>query len=272
MLMVDLELLPGFFRKHGLLLRHAQNDPVPFALTEGRAPTARESRAISQNGYGLHLLTSVGEEEGAQVAAMLPNLEHLTLTGVDLELQWVERLTALSSLSINGTVAIPADLSHLEELTEYAGTLRGAETVFNAPQITQISVDDVRDGVLPAIPPQLTRLSLTDLHGVRSLSLRPGDTQLEHLSLIGSRHFDADALRPLRRLRSIELTQVAAMTHLEALRSLPDLETLSLGNCDLEHIEALYDLTNTQIHVWGGRTFVAKMKDLAGDRPHWYFH
>lgn len=270
--MIDPSGLPGFSRRHGLLLRQGIREPARFALIEDRLPTARESRAIARHDYGLHLLKSVRAEQGAEVVALLPHLEHLMITGIDMELRWIERLTNLRSLTINGTIESPADLSRLPSLLEYAGTLRGAESVFHAPQITAIAVDDVRDGTLPAIPAQLTRLSLTDLQGVRALAPQNGDPLLEHLSLTGARHFDTASLRPFHRLRSIELTQVS-MIHIDALGHLPLLETLALESCgDLDPIESLTTLTKTRIDVWGRGKFATKMKDLAGNHAHWQFH
>lgn len=95
---------------------------------------------------------------------------------------------------------------------------------------------------------------------------------VEHISLIGSRQFDADSLRPFQRLRSIELTPVVAMSHLEALAALPELETLPLESCrDFDPIDGLLQLDAVQIHVWGRGNFATNMQDLARDHRDWLF-
>ena len=271
--MADWEGLPGFSRRHGLVVRQGIRDAVPFAVIERRLPSTAESRIIRRHGYGLQITKSMTEWDGKKVVEMMPGLEHLLVTGIDLELEWVARLGSLRTLTVNGVIAHVPALSTLQHLVEYRGALEGAESAFEAPGIEHVEVYDVREGALPSLPTQLRRLSLTDLQGTRALIARDREPQLRELALTGSRRFDASSLVPFQRLRSIELTQVVAMTGLERLGELPHLDTLSLESCrDLTPLNSLLSLDAVRIHIWGRGKFATKMRELAGDAPNWEFH
>jgi hypothetical protein len=255
------------------VVRQGVRDPVPFAVIEGRLPTIAESRIIRRHGFGLQIAKSLTEHDGERVIDLLPGLQHLLVTGIDLELQWIPRLSSLRTLAINGVIARAPDLSTLQYLMQYGGGLEGAESAFDAPLIECVEVYDVREGALPSVPSQLHRLHLTDLQGTRTLSARADEPQLRELALTGSRRFDARSLLPFGELRSIELTQVVAMTALDALEQLPHLETLSLESCrDLVSLESLGSLAAVRVHVWGRGKFAAKMREFAGGAPNWEFH
>jgi hypothetical protein len=270
---VDWEALPGFSQVDGLVIRQGLRDPVPFAVIERRLPTPGESRIMRHHGLGLQITKSLNEQDGQRIVEMMPSLEHLLVTGVDLELEWIARLSSLKTLTINGVIARAADLSTLGHLVRYAGGLEGAESAFDAPRIESVDVYDVREGVLPALPSQLRSVSLTDLQGTRGISARDHEPQLREVALTGARRFAASSLLPFRELRSIALTQVVAMTALDALEHLPHLETLSLESCrDLFPMDVLRSLSAVRIQVWGRGKFAAKMRAFAGAAPNWEFH
>lgn len=269
----DFLSLPFFRQVDDLIVREGPGDSVPFAYFEGRPPTHRQARSIVQHGFGLHIWTTVTEEVGAALIAELPEITHLLITGTDLDLAWISGLTNLISLGIDGTVRTSPNLASLEKLRVYAGTLRGCESVFHAPYLDQADVHDVREGALPAIPSQLRRLRCTDLQGTRELAIDRGDAELRQLSLVGSRRFNANSLRPFTRLEEIELTQAVGMLNLDALADLPHLSTLTLERCrDLDPITSLLTLTDVNIHIWGRGPFARQMTELADHAPNWHFH
>lgn len=268
-----LQSLPFFSREDDLIVRRAPADAVPYAVFEGRLPTPRESRSVDRRGFGVHLLTSLRNGEGARFAATLPSLAHLQITGADLELAWLSELRGLQSLQIYGVVGREAGLGSLRNLQIYGGVLAGVESVFDAPNLAKADVYDVRDGALPPLPTQLRHLRLTDLQGIRRVEHRPGAPALQSLSIVGSRRFDVTSLSALRRLEEIEISQAVGMINVDALAGLPNLRTLHLERCRaLDPIGSLRDLTTVDIHVSGRGAFAREMTELAGDQSNWHFH
>lgn len=213
------------------------------------------------------------DEVGAHLVADLSEITHLLITGIDLDLAWMSGLPNLISLGINGTVRTSPNLATLENLRVYAGTLSGCESVFHAPNLAEAGVDEAREGKLPALPSQLRKLRLTDLQGTRELACDVDDPQLCQLSLVGSRRFNADSLRPFNQLQEVELTQAVGTVNLDALADLPNLSTLTLERCrDLDPIDSLLHLTHVDIHIRGRGPFVQRMTELAGHAPNGHFH
>lgn len=268
----DLLALPFFRQVDGLIVRQGPGDVVPFAYFEGHLPTRRQARWIERHGFGLHIWTTVTDEVGAHLIDELPRLSHLLITGIDLDLGWLGGLPELVSLGVNGSVRASPNLSTLKNLRVYAGSLQGCESVFHAPNLAEADVDGVRDGRLPSVPTQLRKLRLTDVQGTRDLTTDSSDPQLEQLSVVGSRRFDANSLRPFTRLQQIGFTQAVGVTNLDALAALPDLRSLTLERCrDLEPIGGLLALAHVDIHIRGRGPFVRRMTELADGAPNWHF-
>lgn len=237
-------------------------DPTPYAVFEGRLPSRSEAAEIRRRGFGLQLWKEVSAADGQRLQRSLPELERLLITGLNLELSWLKEMKELVGLSVNGVIADAPDLSELRRLESYAGTLKGAESVFDNPRTSDVAFSDVRDGSLPSIPSHIIRLDLTDLQGVRRLEAREQRPLLDELLLTGARRFDAGSLSSFTNLTRVSLTQGTTIAGLESLATLPKLRRVDLEACrGLESLQTVLDLSHVEVHIWGRGKFAASVRE-----------
>lgn len=247
----DLLPFPYFRREGDLLVRRLPPDDVPFALFEGAVPTDAQLARIVELGYGLALLANpLGHVEFLRGKV---GLARLSVIDAGVVTTAISILTGLRELDIMMGQPTTTDLSKLPNLESYVGSLKGFESVFDAPAVTRIEVHSVNQGSLPPVPPQLQTLTLMSASKTSSLAARPSDVEpaLQTLWVHNARSFDVGSLRAFPHLEAVTFETVRELTglaHLEAL----NLSHLTLEKCrNVDDIEVLRRFPPERISVIG---------------------
>ncbi|QCQ16679.1 hypothetical protein [Microbacterium sp. RG1] len=247
----DLLQLPFFQREGDLLVRRVPPDEVPYALFEGTVPTESQLRRIIDLGYGLALLANpLGHVEFLRHNV---GLRRLSVIDAGVDTTAISSLTGLRELDIMMGQPTRTELSQLPQLESYFGSLKGFESVFDAPAVTRIEVHSVNQGSLPAVPPQLQSLTLMSASKTSSLVAEPSDVEpaLQTLWVHNARSFDVGSLRAFPHLKDVTFESVRELTGLAHLDAL-NLTHLTLEKCrSVDDIEVLRRCPTERLTVVG---------------------
>lgn len=240
-----------FSSEHGLIVRRAPRDAVPYAVFQGVPPTPRQVKEVASRGYGIHFM---GSNSDLRFLSEVPGLSHLSISGHTLDTRAVSELRGLASLQLMVADPPETDLSGLDSLRWYFGFLRGFESVFRAPNLEVAEFHEANDGSLAEVPRQLRGLTLHGARQVKNLLVHKGSQapELRELHLHGCRHFDIRSLAAFPRLRTLTLEAIASVVEIASLTEMTVLEQLSILRCrSADGISSLAEVPGLKVLVVG---------------------
>lgn len=247
----ELLSLPGFRSKGGLILRKMPEDEVPFAYFEDEIPSESQRKKILRRGYGLSLNVIPAEHLDLKFLADFSGLTRLSIISLDATAQRVVDLPELIELHLLTEENGPVDLFRLPRLRVFSGSLEGNESVFGAPAIQEIFLEETDGRAIPTIPDQLENLTVTGARGVRELVPRGAAPFLRTLAIYDTPSFDLASLVQFPRLRFVYLDGVRKVVISSSLADF-SAKTLSFINCgSVRDPERLAEIEGAEIFVMG---------------------
>ncbi|WP_435744008.1 hypothetical protein [Microbacterium sp. PMB16] len=226
----DLLDSPFFEREGSLIVRRTPGDAVPYAYFEGAVPSRRQAATIMRNGYGLYVNGVPGAHRGLGFLQRFEQLTHLGLLAEAAETRKIEDLSNLRELRLMVSSAEEIDFTRMSRLATFSGCWRFHESVFEAPGIEEIFLEETLSKSIPSLPDSLRRLTVIGARSVRSLAARGPSPQLEELSIHRAPSFDVGSLGAFPLLRKTAFERVKAIENAGLLAEL-QLEELGLINC-----------------------------------------
>lgn len=263
--------MPFFRREAGLLIREAPRDRVPTAVFEGDVPSEADRQRILASGFGLHLVSVPRDHADLRFLEGFQGLEFLGVVGVGLDTRRLAGLRSLVELRLNVVDAPRTDLSNLSGLTTFTGLLSSFESVFDAPALSTLDVQETSRGSLPSIPRHLTTLSLAGARKVVSLEARDSPSELRSFSIEGARSFDLSSLHAFSSLRELVLERVGSLVTASALGEM-NLAGLGILNCrSIDDVDALAAVANCRVTVVGSLGKVVRPAVPSASTSTWTF-
>lgn len=226
----ELLQLPFFHAFGDIIIRQMPTESVPYAYFENAIPTASQRTRILRNKFGLHINGVPVEQSSLGFLVHYQGLTHLNLVGLTFDPSLLASMTSLVDLRLITGGKTSVDFAGLSSLEEFSGTLAGNESVFDAPEVRRIFIEDTDGKDLPKIPRQLRELDLVSARKVHALDARQPDAQLERVSIESASRFDIGSLTAFPRLKSISLDRVKEIQNANAFQDL-SLDGLGLLNC-----------------------------------------
>lgn len=273
---IDWSEMPGFSRQHGMLIRFAERDTVPYAVFEDAVPTQAEAQRILDLGYGLHLLRLPEQHHDLAFLDMFADrLEYLSIAdGRCQDVSPILKLKALKELDIAVNQREEIALSRLSALTHYSGPLHGFADVVSCRSLRHLALQRVKDGLLGDIVGPVEYLEMVDLQNLRVLPELRIPSALTRLYIVGAGNLDISAMASFTELRTAGFDSCRELNALGALLNLPKLEGLSFSNCrELHPVEALLQLTGVDVSVMRRNPFTQEFREAASrSRSTWNYY
>ncbi len=189
------------------------------------------------------------------------------------DLRLVERMINLKSLRVFGLVAQRPDLTHNSNLTEFAGPLKGFESVLDLPTLTTLHLTTTSGRRRVEISAPVEFLRIDDIRGLTELPVLRHPMAVRDLSLHRTASLDVSGADELRHLRRLSLSSVRKLTGVDPLVRLR-LEFLHLEDCrEIHPVDALLELRDTEVRVVGHNAFSERFRTtaLGSRRADWSF-
>ena len=222
--------LPFFHAFGDIIIRQMPTEKVPYAYFENAIPTDSQRAKILKNNFGLHVNGVPAENSSLGFLRRYRGLTHLSLVGMAFDPSSLASMASLVDLRLITGANMSADLAGLSNLEMFTGPLAGNESVFYAPKIRHIFIEDTDGRAIPIIPRQLKELDLVSARKVHALVTRESDAQLERLSIKSASRFDIGSLTAFPRLKTLSLDRVRDIQNAKAFGEL-GLDGLGPGSC-----------------------------------------
>lgn len=247
----ELLTLPFFSEVGSLLIRQMPTESVPYAYFENEIPSDRQRRAILDGGFGLHINGVPVAHGDLDFIRSYVGITHLDIVGGLYDPLPIASLASVIDLRLVREGRVPLDLSRMPLLETFTGSLMGNESVFRAPRVRKIGLEDVEGALLPSIPNQLEELNLMSAKNIREILAGGSSPRLRSLTLYGSRIFDMASLAAFPLLDRVMLERVSVIQGASAL-SEASWEALSLRFCGrVEDPQALASAPIRKVWVVG---------------------
>ena len=226
----------------------------PFALIRSDPPTDEEWRMIGERGLRVHV---VGLAPGLGLEVFLPHVDKFDqfsiIAGEQADISPIGDMTQLRKLTITGPVRMPIDISRMDNLVSYGGSLRAAPGVLSKSSIRRLSVPFTEDLLRIGAPIKVLRI--TSARHMRRLPEFSAPHELIQLTIADAKELSLRGLSDLPSLEELWF-DACGLDHADEIARLANLRSLRLEDCRrVEPASSLAKIVGANVRVVGKHVF-----------------